>query len=179
MSPTLRLIGQRFVSHADTDSPDGLAFRYALRNSIRTSYANGLTDLPFTFDDGNDTFASGGGAGNLLWHMGKADDYVLAGRNNDQVFGEAGNDTLFGNSADDRLSGGIGNDVLAGDNDDASIVDGNDLLDWGDGEIRWWAAGGEVRLSRRRLAIVGPDLSPHRPIDRHCVAEVQCATIYT
>src|SRR5689334_4348174 len=91
--------------------------QFGIRLIDEASYANGLPDLPFTFGDSPDTFASGGGAGNLLWHMGEGDDYVLAGRNNNQVFGEAGNDTLFGNSADNRLSGGIGNGVLAGDND--------------------------------------------------------------
>ncbi|WP_447983402.1 calcium-binding protein [Nitrospira sp. Nam74] len=108
--------------------------QFGIRLIDETSYANGLTDLPFTFGDNPDTFASGGGAGNLIVHMGGGDDYVLAGRHNDQLFGEAGNDTLFGNSADDRLYGGGGNDVLVGDNDDAAVIDGNDLLEGGDGD---------------------------------------------
>jgi Ca2+-binding RTX toxin-like protein len=108
--------------------------QFGIRLIDEASYANGLSDVPFTFGDNPDTFASGGGAGNLLLHMGGGDDYVLAGRNNDQLFGETGNDTLFGNSANDRLYGGIENDVLAGDNDDASVIDGDDLLDGGDGD---------------------------------------------
>jgi Ca2+-binding RTX toxin-like protein len=107
--------------------------QFGIRLIDETSYANGLADLPFTFGDNPDTFASGGGAGNLLLHMAGGDDYVLAGRHNDQEFGEAGNDTLFGNSANDRLYGGEGNEFLAGDNDDTTVTDGNDLLDGGDG----------------------------------------------
>jgi Ca2+-binding RTX toxin-like protein len=108
--------------------------QFGIRLIEEASYANGLSDVPFSFGDNADTFASGGGSGNLLLHMGGGDDYVLASRNNDQVFGEAGNDTVFGNSANDRLYGGMGNDVLAGDNDDTSVIDGDDLLDGGDGD---------------------------------------------
>jgi len=99
-----------------------------------SSYANGLPDLPFTFGDGDDAFASGGGAGNLVVHLGGGNDFALAGVNNDQVFGEAGSDTLFGNSGDDRLYGGDGNDGLAGDNDESSVIDGRDFLDGGAGD---------------------------------------------
>ncbi|MGH7232724.1 MAG: calcium-binding protein, partial [Nitrospiraceae bacterium] len=107
---------------------------FGIRLIDEASYANGLSDLPFTFGDTDDVFVSGGQAGNLVVNLGAGNDTAFAGTNNDQLFGGAGNDTLFGNSADDRLYGGLGNDFLAGDNDAADVTQGNDHLDGGDGD---------------------------------------------
>ena len=63
------------------------------------------------------------------------DDELHGGDGSDQIFGGEGNDTLDGGLDDDTIYGGAGNDIITGG------IGGNDYMDGGDGDDRFYVLG--------------------------------------
>jgi Ca2+-binding RTX toxin-like protein len=105
---------------------------------------------------GNDRFAGGGSAFNLVL-AGAGDDHLAGGRFRDSLQGGSGDDTvaagagrdiLLGNAGNDKLNGGADDDLLSGNAGDDVMIGGTgaDLLGGGAGMDRLFGGPGPDQL---------------------------------
>jgi Ca2+-binding RTX toxin-like protein len=162
--PRTGLIGCGKVSEVDVVTGAGND-RVDL-SGVGTDHGFGQRELPGGFGhgtgaaadlgDGNDRYAGGGSAFNLVL-AGPGDDRMTGGRlrdslegggGNDSVAAGAGRDILLGNSGDDKLNGGADDDLLSGNagNDQLTGGAGADLLGGGSGMDRLFGGPGPDQL---------------------------------